>query len=94
LGFHKAAVDAGRRDTVIIVGQASTKVGQDAIREGRLDASVSPRRGHGPEQIASVDLVEALLRGNIHADAMQAMHIIKNTMVTRENLDEQWHSPF
>jgi ABC-type sugar transport system substrate-binding protein len=94
LGFHKAAVDAGRRDDVIIVGQASTKVGQDAIREGRLDASVSPRRGHGPEQIASVDLVEALLRGNIHADAMQAMHIIKNTMVTRENLDEQWHSPF
>ncbi len=94
LGFHKAAVDAGRRDSVIIVGQASTKVGQDAIREGRLDASVSPRRGHGPEQIASVDLVEALLRGNIHADAMQAMHIIKNIMVTRENLDEQWHSPF
>ena len=94
LGFHKAAVDAGRRDDVLIIGQASTKVGQDAIREGRLDASVSPRRGHGPEQVASVDLVEALLRGNIHGDAMQAMHIIKNVMVTTENIDQQWQSPF
>jgi ABC-type sugar transport system substrate-binding protein len=94
LGFHKAAVDAGRRDEVLIIGQASTKVGQDAIREGRLDASVSPRRGHGPEQVASVDLVEALLRGDIHGDSMQAMHIIKNVMVTLENIDQQWQSPF
>lgn len=94
LGFHKAAVDAGRRDGLLIIGQAGTKAGQDAIRNGSLDATVAPRRGLGPEAIYSVDMVEAMLRGNIHGDAMQSMHIMKNVVVTKENIDQQWQFPF
>ena len=89
LGIHKAAVDAGRREEVLIVGAEGLKEGQDAVRDGRLDMSNMTTRGHGPEAAMAFLFVEAMLRGNVHGDAIEGMHSIRRINVTKENIDEQ-----
>lgn len=93
LGIQKAAVDAGRREDVLIVGAEGLKEGQDAVADGRLDMSNMTRRGHGPEAAMAFFFVEAMLRGNVHGDAIEGMHSIRRINVTKENLAEQWVSP-
>ena len=93
LGIYKAAVDAGRREGVLIVGAEGLKEGQDAVRDGRLDMSNMTTRGHGPEASMALFFVESMLRGNVHGDAIEGMHSIRRVNVTKANIDEQWPSP-
>ncbi len=93
LGIYKAAVDAGRREGVLIVGAEGLKEGQDAVRDGRLDMSNMTTRGHGPEAAMALFFVESMLRGNVHGDAIEGMHSIRRVNVTKANIDEQWPSP-
>jgi ABC-type sugar transport system substrate-binding protein len=92
LGIQKAALDAGRREEVLIVGAEGLKEGQDAVWDGRLDMSNMTRRGHGPEAAMAFLFVEAMLRGNVHGDALEGMHSIRRVNVTKENIGEQWVS--
>ena len=92
LGIQKAAEDAGRREDVLIVGAEGLKEGQDAVKDGRLDMSNMTRRGHGPEAAMAFLFVEAMLRGNVHGDALEGMHSIRRVNVTKENIADQWVS--
>ena len=90
LGFHDAAMEAGRRDGLLISGVDGLQEGRDAIADGSLDMSVMLIGGHREAAIGVIDMMEALLRGNTHGDAMDSMHLIKSLVVTKENLDAPW----
>ena len=94
LGIHTAAVDAGRRDGLLITGVDGFKAGQDGVADGSLDMSVMIRSGHGPEAIRAMDFVEAMIRGGpIHGDSAWFSTGMKLRVVTRDNIAEQWKSP-
>jgi ABC-type sugar transport system substrate-binding protein len=93
VGMATAAIDRGRREGMLIAGVDGLKIGQEAIRDGRLDVSTMFRRGTGPELVANFYFNAALLRGNVHGDLLQACHVIKRLAVDKTNIDEQWVSP-
>jgi ABC-type sugar transport system substrate-binding protein len=94
LGIHRAAVDAGRRDGLLITGVDGFKAGQDGVADGSLDMSVMIRAGHGPEAIRAMDFVEAMIRGGpIHGDSAWFSMGMKLRVVTAANIAEQWKSP-
>ena len=90
LGVHDAAVAAGRREGLVIAGVDGLQEGRDGIADGSLDMSVALIGGHAEAAISVIDMMEALLRGNAHGDAMDSMHLIKSLVVTKENLDAPW----
>ncbi len=93
IGMRKAAVDAGRSEGLIITGCDGQKEGQEAVGDGRLDMSVMMQRGFGPEALGAVDMVEALIRGEVHGDAIQAGHFPPQLPVTADTIADQWQSP-
>ena len=93
LGFHKAAVDLGRRGEMLIAGVDGLREGQEGVRDGRLDVSTMFRRGHGPESAHVVHAAAAYLRGNVHGDLTQACHVIKTVAIDKTTIADQWQSP-
>ncbi len=92
LGFNRAAVDLGRRDQLLIAGVDGLREGQEAVRDGRLDVSTMFRRGHGPEAESCILFTAALLRGEVHGDLTQSMHLFKLLAVDKTTIDDQWQS--
>ncbi len=90
LGVHDAAVEAGRRDGLLIAGVDGLQKGRDGVADGSLDMSVMLIGGHREAAIGVIDMLEALVRGDTHGDAMDAMHFIKSLVVTKESLAEPW----
>ena len=93
LGFHKAAVDLGRRDEMLIAGSDGLREGQEAIADGRIDVSTMARRGHGPEGEASILFTAAFLRGKVHGDLTQTCHIIKLLSVDKTTMPISGYLP-
>jgi ribose transport system substrate-binding protein len=93
LGFAKAAVDAGRREEMVITGNDGLREGQDAVFDGRLDGTVVMRRGHGPEALFLMYQAAALMRGGVHGDAFYLSHIPDEIFVDQTTIGDQWLSP-
>jgi ABC-type sugar transport system substrate-binding protein len=93
LGFQKAAVDAGRREELIVIGVDGLREGQEGVADGRLDASIMFYWGHGPEAVGAIDQTLVLLRGGVHGDSVEMAHIFEMITVTKDNIAEQWMSP-
>ncbi len=88
LGFDKAAVEAGRREGMVITGNDGFSEGQEALLDGRLDMTVMIRRQLGPQAANFVYITLALLRGGVHGDAFELAHIVDTVPVTKDNLAE------
>ena len=93
LGFSKAALDAGRREEMVITGNDGLREGQDAVFDGRLDGTVVMRRGHGPEALFLMYQAAALMRGGVHGDAFYLSHIPDEIFVDQTTIGDQWLSP-
>jgi ABC-type sugar transport system substrate-binding protein len=93
MGFSKAARDLGRREEMLIVGADGLREGQEAVADGRLDASVMMKIGHGPESILVADYAFALVRANLHGDAMESAHLIEVITADKGNIADQWQAP-
>jgi len=55
--------------------------------------SIASRRGHGPEAAMAALFVEGMLRGNVHGDAIEILHVVRRATATKANIAEQWPSP-
>ena len=86
LGFQKAAVDAGRREELIVIGVDGLREGQEGVADGRLDASIMFYGGHGPEAVGAIDQTLVLLRGGVHGDSVEMAHIFEMITVTKDNI--------
>ena len=93
LGFSKASTDLGRRDEMLIIGNDGLREGQEAVADGRLDASVAIKWGLEPEAVSCTDQIFCLLRGGVHGDAIGMAHIFEMVTVDKNNIAEQWKSP-
>ena len=93
LGFSKAATDLGRRDEMLIIGNDGLREGQEAVADGRLDASIAIKWGLEPEAVSCTDQIFCLLRGGVHGDAISMSHIFEMVTVDKNNIAEQWKSP-
>jgi len=93
LGFSKAARDAGRREEMLIIGVDGLREGQEGVADGRLDMSMMPEKGHGPESARAIEQMAALLRGGVHGDAFEMMHVVNKIVVTKDTIAQQWPSP-
>jgi ribose transport system permease protein len=93
IGFGRAASDLGRREEMLIVGVDGLREGQEAVADGRMDASVMMKFGHGPESVLAHDYALSLLRAGLHGDSMESAHIVESITATKENIADQWQSP-
>lgn len=93
LGFSKAATDAGRRDEMLVLGVDGLREGQEGVMDGRLDASIMFKWGHGPEAVGCVDQTLNLVRGGVHGDAIEMAHVYEMVTVDKTNIMDQWMSP-
>jgi ABC-type sugar transport system substrate-binding protein len=93
IGARRAATDLGRSEGLIVTGADGQREGQQAVADGILDMSVMMTRGFGPEALGAVDMLEAMLRGNVHGNAISAAHFPPQMAVTAANIAEQWQSP-
>ena len=78
---------------MLIVGADGLREGQEAVADGRLDASVMMQIGHGPESILVADYAFALVRANLHGDAMESAHLIEVITADKGNIADQWQAP-
>ncbi len=93
IGMRKAAEDQGRSEGLIITGGDGQREGQEAVADGRLNMAFMMERGFGPEALGMMDMMEAAVRGDVHADAVQMAHFPPQLVVTKDNIAEQWMSP-
>ncbi len=93
IGMRKAAEDQGRTEGLVITGGDGQREGQEAVGDGRLDMAFMMERGFGPEALGMMDMMEAAVRGDVHADAVQMAHFPPQLIVTKDNIAEQWMSP-
>jgi ABC-type sugar transport system substrate-binding protein len=93
IGFGRAAGDLNRREEMLIVGVDGLREGQEGVADGRLDASVMMKFGHGPESVLAADYALSLVRANLHGDSMESAHLIESITATKENIADQWMSP-
>ncbi len=78
---------------MIITGGDGQREGQEAVAAGRLNMAFMMDRGFGPEALGMMDMMEAAVRGDVHADAVQMAHFPPQLVVTKDNIAEQWMSP-
>jgi len=93
LGFSKAALDAGRREEMLIVGADGLREGQEAIADGRLDAGAMMFWGQGPETVQAWEYAVSMLRAGLNGDAMESAHIIESIVADKDTIAAQWQSP-
>lgn len=89
LGMAKAAIDAERREEMIVTGNDGLREGQDAVLDGRLDRTVLMRPGHGPEALFLLYPAVALLRAGVHGDSFYMSRIPDGLFADKTTIADQ-----
>lgn len=82
LGALSAIESSGRLDDIIIIGTDAIDPAMDAIREGRLNATIAE-----PPFILGKTGLETALKV-LNGEEIEEMITLENTLVTEENVDE------
>lgn len=92
LGIALAAQQAGRRKEMKLVGCDMVKQGQDAVRDGTLDASIG--QNYLVQAYVAGGFAEGLRRGGYSGDAVYGPYKVDVYLVNRSNVSTVWQSPY
>ncbi|MGM8364976.1 substrate-binding domain-containing protein [Virgibacillus sp. W0181] len=82
MGALSAIESAGRLDEITIIGTDAIDPAQEAIREGRLDATIAE-----PPFFLGREAVNAAIK-TLEGEEVEDMITLENTLVTEDNVDE------